>query len=34
MTDMAKIARAVKAALAIRTGSKHQFWRWVYYHDV
>jgi hypothetical protein len=31
---MAKIARAMKAALAIRTKGVHQFWRWVYYHQI
>lgn len=29
---MAKIVRAFKNALAIRTQS--QFWRWVHYHDL
>jgi hypothetical protein len=31
---MARIARALKAALAIRTKGTRQFWRWVYYHNV
>jgi hypothetical protein len=31
---MAKIARAVKTALAIRTKGARQFWRWVYYHQI
>jgi hypothetical protein len=31
---MVKIARAVKAALAIRSKGAHQFWRWVLYHQI
>lgn len=31
---MAKITRAVKAALAIRTKGVRQIWRWVYYHQI
>lgn len=31
---MAKIARAVKAALAIRTRGTRNIWRWVHYHQI
>jgi hypothetical protein len=31
---MAKFARAVRAALAIRTKGTRQFWRWVHYHQI
>jgi hypothetical protein len=31
---MAKIARAVKAALAVRTKGTRQIWRWVLYHQI
>ena len=31
---MAKIARAVKAALSIRTKGTSEFWRWELYHDI
>lgn len=31
---MAKFARAVKAALAIRTKGTRQIWRWVHYHQI
>jgi hypothetical protein len=31
---MTKIARAVKAALAVRTKSTRSFWRWVFYHQI
>lgn len=31
---MAKIARAFRAALALRSQGASQFWRWVHYHDL
>lgn len=31
---MIKIARAMKAALAIRTRGTRQIWRWVLYHQI
>lgn len=31
---MAKILRAAKAALAIRTEEGHKWWRWVLYHHL
>lgn len=31
---MAKIARAFRAALAIREKGAHQIWRWVHYHQI
>lgn len=31
---MTKIARAVKAALAIRSKGGAQWWRWVEYHQI
>lgn len=31
---MAKIVRAVKAALAIRTQGTRQAWRWLIYHQI
>ena len=31
---MVKIARAMKAALAIRGKSVRQIWRWVHYHQI
>lgn len=31
---MVKIARAVKAALAIRSKGTAQWWRWVHYNQI
>lgn len=31
---MTKIARAVKAALAVRTKGTRNIWRWVWYHQI
>jgi hypothetical protein len=31
---MAKIARAAKAALAVRTKGISNFWRWYLYHQI
>lgn len=31
---MAKIARAVKTALSIRSKGTRNFWRWVLYHNI